>query len=127
MILQSNLCFENLTISIVVTVWVPSSLIVLSSFVFNFRFAGAGTAAAMQPGVPVYTAILGVLVGVERISFLMVVGLLLTVSGSLIMTDVWDVWESVDSRRETIGVMMLLVQGMCWATYTVTLEWVVNR
>ena len=71
--------------------------------------------------------LVGVLVGVERISFLMVVGLVLTVSGSLIMTDVWDVWESVDSRRETIGVMMLLVQGMCWATYTVTLEWVVNR
>ena len=75
--------------------------------------------------MPVYTAILGVLVGVERINVMMMFGLALTVSGSLIMADVWAI--SVNTQREAIGVLMLLVQGLCWAIYTVTLEWVVIR
>ena len=81
---------------------------------FGNKFAGAGTSAAMQPGVPVYTAILGVLLGLERVSIGMAVGILFTVAGSLVMAEVWSL--SVSTEREAIGVIMLLVQGLCWGT-----------
>ena len=92
---------------------------------FGNKFAGAGTSAAMQPGVPVYTAILGVLLGLERVSLGMALGILSTVAGSLVMAEVWNL--SVSSGREAAGVVMLLVQGLCWALYTVAIEWIVVR
>ena len=61
-------------------------------------FAGAGTAAAMQPGVPVYTALIATLLGTETLTAAQAIGTMLTVGGALAMTRAWDV--KVRNRRQ---------------------------
>ena len=72
-------------------------LAILFACLFNWLlfygtiFAGAGTAAAMQPGVPVYTALIATMLGIETATAAQAIGTVFTVGGALTMTRAWDV------------------------------------
>ena len=86
-------------------------LAILFACLFNWLlfygtiFAGAGTAAAMQPGVPVYTALIATMLGIETATAAQAIGTVFTVGGALTMTRAWDVkvriWREIVYARQS--------------------------
>eukprot|EP00192_Tetraselmis_astigmatica_P006068 CAMPEP_0117685656 /NCGR_PEP_ID=MMETSP0804-20121206/21898_1 /TAXON_ID=1074897 /ORGANISM="Tetraselmis astigmatica, Strain CCMP880" /LENGTH=521 /DNA_ID=CAMNT_0005497027 /DNA_START=188 /DNA_END=1754 /DNA_ORIENTATION=+ len=84
--------------------------------------AGPSLTAIMQPGIPVYTAIIAAALGVEKFSWVKMVGVLLAVSGALVLLHV-EQWlhgggASVSSQR-TAGTLVLLLQSICYSVFMV--------
>ena len=87
--------------------------------------AGAGKTAAIQPALPVLSATLSWFLGRQRVSFRLVSGIALTVIGTLILANVWNI--TVESSAEAVGMALLFLQSVFVSIYLVGFEWVVEK
>lgn len=92
---------------------------------YGNELAGAANTAAMQPTLPVVTALLSYFCGRQKLSIQLVFGVLLTVSGALVLADVWEL--SIETSKQELGLCILAIQVLVVAVYLVIFEWIVQK
>jgi len=87
------------------------------------QFAGALVATCLQPFAPVLSAALATALGQERLSWLVVAGLLSAVSGAIVVglgrAHGGGAADSLVSSTSLLGMLFLLIHAASWAAYCV--------
>jgi drug/metabolite transporter (DMT)-like permease len=80
---------------------------------------GPDSAAIMQPTIPVWVALLTAMLGLETLTVQKGVGVVCSVCGAMVMLNV----AHIDlASAKTIGMLIMLVQVLCYAVFIVTLS-----
>jgi drug/metabolite transporter (DMT)-like permease len=89
-------------------------------FVMGMAHTTAANSGLLSSGTPVFTALLGALLGVERLRRPMVMGLVLAIPGVVFIVLARGPGLDASTR---VGDLFILGASLCWALYTVGLRW----
>jgi drug/metabolite transporter (DMT)-like permease len=89
-------------------------------FVLGVAHTTAANSGMLTAGTPAITALLGAVLGVERLRRPMVLGLVLAVPGVLLIVMARGPGLEASTR---VGDLLILGASLCWALYTVGLRW----
>jgi drug/metabolite transporter (DMT)-like permease len=93
-------------------------------FIFGLKHTTATNAAILMPSIPVFTAMIAALTGVERLSRWQAVGVALSVGGALVML---SPLRFVVGANTTLGNVLLLGNCVCYAAFLVWQRPVLKR
>jgi drug/metabolite transporter (DMT)-like permease len=89
-------------------------------FVMGVAHTTAANSGLLSSGTPVLTALLGALLGVERLRRPLMMGLVLAMPGVVLIVSARGPGLDASTR---VGDLFILGASLCWALYTVGLRW----